>query len=64
MIEITLTEIVLIAWAGLATAAWLSAREDARVGRKLLKLFIEDKEAREQIIKSHDEFMRKHGERT
>ena len=62
MIEITLTEIVLIVWAGLATAAWLSAREDARVSRKVLVLFIEDKNAREQIIKAHEEFMRRKGE--
>ena len=62
MIEITLTEIVLIVWAGLATAAWLSAREDARVSRKILVLFIEDKNAREQIIKAHEEFMRRKGE--
>lgn len=64
MIEFTLTEIVLIAWAGLATAAWLSAKEDARVGRKMLALFIENKEAREQIIKAHEKFMREQEERT
>lgn len=64
MIEISLTEIVLIAWAGLATAAWLSAREDARVGKKMLALFIENEDVREQILKAHEEFMRKHGEKT
>lgn len=64
MIEISLTEMFLFAWAGLATASWLSAREDARLGKRLLKLFIENPEAREQLIKSHEELMRKHGERT
>ena len=62
MIEISLTEIVFLVWAGLATAAWLSARDDARVSRKMLALFIENKDAREQIIKAHEEFMRKQGE--
>ena len=61
MIEISLTEIVLLVWAGVATASWLNAREDARVGRHILKLFIENKDAREQILKAHEEFMRKHG---
>ena len=64
MIEISLTEIVLLAWAAIATASWLSAREDARMGKHLLKLFIENKDAREQIIKAHADFMGKHGEET
>ena len=62
MIEISLTEIAMLVWAGLATAAWLNAREDARVSRKMLTLLIEDKNAREQIIKAHEEFMRRKGE--
>lgn len=61
MIEISLIDIALMVWAGLATAAWLSAREDARVSKKMLVLFIENKDAREQIVKAHEEFMRKHG---
>ena len=56
MIELTLIEIVLIAWAGLATAAWLNAREDARMSKKVLRLFIEDKTVREQILKAHAEW--------
>mgnify|MGYP003334666436 CR=1 FL=1 len=62
MIEISLTEIVFLVWAGLATAAWLSAREDARIAKKMLHLFIENKDAREQIIKAHENFVREHGE--
>ena len=64
MVEISLTELVLLLWAGLATASWLNAREDAKVSRKMLALFIENKDAREQILKAHEEFMRKHGKRT
>lgn len=59
MIEISLTEMVLFVWAGLATASWLHAREEARVAHKLLLLFIENKEAREQLLKAHEEFVRK-----
>lgn len=62
MIEISLTEIAMLVWAGLATAAWLNAREDARVSRKMLVLFIENPEARAQIIKAHEDYMRKQGE--
>lgn len=57
MIEITMTEIFLLAWAGLATAAWLSAREESRVVKKLMVHFIENKEAREQLLKAHAEFV-------
>ena len=62
MIEISLTEIVLLVWAGLATASWLHAREDARVGKKLLQLLIENKDAREQIIKAYEKSVREHRE--
>ena len=61
MIEISLTELGLFVWAGLATASWLNAREEARVAHKLLKLFIENKEAREQVLKAHEEFVRNNG---
>ena len=61
MIEISLTELVLLVWAGLATASWLNAREEARVSKKMLHLFIENPDAREQIIKAHDEWV-KNGE--
>ena len=57
MIEMTITEIILLAWAGLATAAWLSARDESRVVKKLMVHFIENKEAREQLLKAHSEFV-------
>lgn len=61
MIEITLTEMALFVWAGLATASWLNSREEARVARKMLLLFIENKEAREQVLKAHEQFVRNNG---
>lgn len=62
MIEITLTEMALFIWAVATTALWIHAREDAKSSKRLLVVFIENKDAREQILKAHDEFMRKHGE--
>lgn len=61
MVEISLTEMALFVWAGLATASWLNAREEARVARKMLLLFIENKEAREQVLKAHEQFVRNNG---
>ena len=64
MVELTLTttEIVMTLWAGLATAAWLSAKEDARVAKKMLVLFIENPDARKQILDAHEKFVRENQE--
>jgi len=61
MIEITLTEMALLLWAFGMTALWMHAREDARVSKRMLRLFIENKDAREQILKAHAEWARENG---
>ena len=58
MIEISFVDLVLIVISGLACAGWASAREDARVAKKMLVLFIENPEARKQIIEAHEKFLR------
>ena len=58
MIEITFTEMVLLAWAVFATAAAFKLRDEARSARRMLIVFIENKDAREQLLKAHDNFMR------
>jgi hypothetical protein len=58
MIEITFTEMVLLAWAVLATATAFKLRDEARSARRMLIVFIENKDAREQLLKAHDNFMR------
>jgi hypothetical protein len=58
MIEITFTEMVLVAWAVLATAGAFKYKDDARSMKRMLSLFIENKEARDQLIKAHEEFMK------
>lgn len=58
MIEITLIEMVLLAWAVLATAAAFKYRDEARIGKRMLQVFIENKTAREQLLTAHAEFMK------
>ena len=56
--EVSFENVILMIWAGLATAAWLHARDDARMAKKMMMLFIENKEAREEILRAHERFMR------
>ena len=58
MIEITLTEMVLFAWAVLATAAMFKYKDEARSLKRMMVVFIENKDAREQLITAHAEFMK------
>jgi hypothetical protein len=58
MIEITFIEIVLFTWAVLATAAAFKLKEEVRAMRRLMQLFVENKSAREQLVKAHEEFMK------
>jgi hypothetical protein len=58
MIEITFIEIVLFTWAVLATAAAFKFREEVRAMRRLMQLFVENKGARDQLVKAHEEFMK------
>jgi hypothetical protein len=58
MIEITFIEIVLFAWAVLATAAAFKLREEVRAMRRMMQLFVENKSARDQLVKAHEEFMK------
>jgi hypothetical protein len=58
MIEITFIEIVLFAWAVLATAAAFKLREEVRAMRRMMQLFVENKGARDQLVKAHEEYMK------
>ncbi len=58
MIEISLTEMVLLAWAVLATAAAFKYKDEARMGKRMLQVFIERKDVRDQLIAAHAEFMK------
>jgi hypothetical protein len=58
MIEVTFIEVVLFAWAVLATAATFKYKDEAREMKRVLVLFVENKEARDQMLKAHEEFMK------
>jgi hypothetical protein len=58
MIEITFVEMVLFAWAVLATAAALKYKDDLRSIKRMMVAFVENKGVREQILKAHEEFMK------
>ena len=58
MIEITFIEMVLFAWAVLATAAALKYKDDLRSIKRMMVAFVENKGVREQILKAHEEFMK------
>ena len=59
MIEITLTEMFLLVWAVLATAGYLSAKQDEKVARHILRIFIENPEARKQMVNAFEDLKKK-----
>jgi hypothetical protein len=58
MIEITFTEGVLLVWAALATAAMFKYRDEVRSLKRMLVLFCENKEVRDQVLNAHATFMK------
>ena len=51
MIEISISEIVLFAWASLATGLYLKTKHEETMVRKLFMLMIENDEARDHLVK-------------
>ena len=51
MLEITLTELVLTLWAGIATALYFHEKHQAHMARVVFMHFVENPEAREQMLK-------------
>ena len=56
MIEFSFIEMVLLIWAVLATAGYLTARQDEKVARHILRVFIENPEARKQMVDAFEDF--------
>jgi hypothetical protein len=54
MIEVSVSEIVLFAWASLATGLYLKARQEEFMVRKLFMLMVENKEARDEMVKQYE----------
>lgn len=51
MIEVSVSEIVLFAWASLATGLYLKTKQEEHMVRKLFMHMIENDEAREEMVK-------------
>ena len=54
MIEISISEIVLFAWASIATGLYLKTKQEENMARKLFMHLIENKEARDEMVKQYE----------
>ena len=59
MVEFSFIELVLLMWAVPATAGYLNAKQEARMARNILRTFIENPEARKQMVDAFEEFKKK-----
>lgn len=57
-LNITFTELALLCWAILATAAAFKYMDEARIAKKMLIIFINDEDARNQILQAHERFVK------
>ena len=62
-LNLTTTELILFFWAAIATGAAAKYYEEVKHAKLLLTIFIEDEDARTQILKARDEFKRRMQER-
>jgi protease II len=54
MIEVSITEMVLFAWAIIATGLYFRTKQEEHMVRKLFMHMIENKEARDEMIKQYE----------
>jgi len=54
MIEVSISEIVLFAWAFIATGLYLKTKQEEHMVRKLFMHMIENKDAREEMVKQYE----------
>ena len=50
MIEISMVELCLLIWAGLVTSLWLSAREEAKRAKMLVRAMLENEDFRNHLV--------------
>ena len=53
-------DIVLAVWASVMTAGWFQKRDELLFVSKMLTLFIENKDARDEIIEAHRKWKEAH----
>jgi hypothetical protein len=58
MIEITMTEALLLLWAVVATAAYFHTKEIELKQKLLMRMFVEDEDLRKQVLDAHAQFMK------
>jgi hypothetical protein len=54
MIEVSITEMVLFAWASIATGLYFKTKHEEFMVRKVFMHLIENKEAREEMVKQYE----------
>ena len=54
MIEISISEIVLFAWASIATGLYLKTKQEEHMVSKLFMHLIENKEASDEMVKQYE----------
>lgn len=54
MIEVSITEMVLFAWAIIATGLYFKTKHEEHMVRKLFMHMIENKEAREEMVRQFE----------
>ena len=57
--EVTMTELWLFVWAFLATVYAMNRHEEARIRTHMLRMLLDDKEARAHILEQVDKFKEK-----
>jgi len=55
MIEVSITEIALFAWAVLATGYACKFKQDSQMGRRFVQALLEDEELRNRVITEYKE---------
>ena len=56
MIEVSLTEMFLFAWAIGATGMWLQTRDELRGAKRFLRAMIEDETIRVKVLGEYEQF--------
>jgi len=54
MIEITMTELALLIWAGVATSLWLSTREETKRAKMFVRAMLENEELRNDVVANYN----------
>lgn len=54
MIEISMVELCLLIWAGVATSLWLSTREETKRAKMFVRAMLENEELRNDVVANYN----------